>query len=53
MDWFTVPNLINALIAVGIYAARSELSHIKTSIDDLRTDIKYAHKRIDEILSNK
>lgn len=53
MDWFTVPNLIQALIAVGVFAVRSELANIKEDLREVRAVAGEAHSRIDAILMKK
>lgn len=50
MEWFTVPNLIQALIAVGVFAVRSELANIKEDLREVRAVADKAHSRIDQIL---
>lgn len=53
MEWLNIPDLINAVIAVGIYAMKSELRHIKDAVDGVRSDTKKAHDRIDDLLRTK
>lgn len=50
MEWFSVPNLLNAIVAVGAFAIKSELSNIKNQLAEVRADVREAHKRIDDIL---
>ena len=61
MDWFahtlTVSNLINVFEVFGVYAIKSELQHIRESIDNAKelageaknTALK-AHERIEALL---
>lgn len=50
MDWLNVPNLINALFALGAFAVRNELHNIRGQLEEVKKDVREAHKRIDDLL---
>jgi hypothetical protein len=63
MDWLnhslTLSNVINLLVVLGVFTIRSELNHIRESIDnakeaaiEAKDAAKAAHNRIDFLLKH-
>jgi hypothetical protein len=46
----SVSNLINLIIALGVFSLRSELKHIRDTIEHAKDIGVTANKRIDEML---